>query len=104
MAGGSAYNEAIIDRCLAPCDNSPRFSKHPMAIICIGQDFYYTPEVYDVDKDSFGNPLDSLSFEWVYPRGSGGSNLSYSGQYDYNKPFFSGVFLMLICQLLVVFI
>jgi hypothetical protein len=81
MASGSFWAEAMLDRCVSPCDNSPRFTIPPKAISCIGQDFYYNNGVYDPDYDSLG-------FEWVYPRGSGASNLSYSGQYDYNKPTF----------------
>jgi PKD repeat protein len=88
MASGSFWCEAMLDRCQTPCDNSPRFTNPPVAIICIGQDFTFNHGVTDFDIGGQGGLLDSLGYEWVYPRGNGGSNLSYSGQYDYNEPIF----------------
>jgi hypothetical protein len=84
MASQNAWNEAILDRCVSPCNSSPVFNNTPIMIICIGQDFRYSPNITNID--SINGIGDSLSFEWVYPRGSGGSNLIYSGSYDYNKP------------------
>ena len=81
MSSGTIWVEGTLDRCVAPCDNSPKFTNPPTSIICIGQDFIYNGNGFDSDNDS-------LSYEWIYPKGSGGSNLSYSGMYDYNKPIF----------------
>jgi hypothetical protein len=87
-ASGGFYLEAMVNRCNAPTNSSPKFYKDPLNIFCIGQDFTFNNGAFDIDTDSIGGLTDSLAYEWVYPRGTGGSNLSYSVNYDYDKPIF----------------
>jgi hypothetical protein len=86
MASASFYFETTFNRCLAPNNSSPRFIDDTYPIICIGQDTYINHSTWDTDKDSYGNLVDSVSYELVNPLGQGRVNLSYSGQYDYYKP------------------
>lgn len=88
-ASQNFYIEAIMNRCQKPCDNSPTFTNPPIAIICIGQDFMFNHGVNDSDVDTVnGGLLDSLGYEWAYPLSGSGSNIPYTGQYDYDKPVF----------------
>ena len=87
-ANQNFYTAANLDRCLSICDNAPSFSHDPVSIICIGQDATFDFGAYDTDKDSNGKLLDSLSYEWVHPLSSASSNISYVGQYAYNKPIY----------------
>jgi hypothetical protein len=86
LAGTSLWTDATFDRCLTPCDNSPKFKIPPIAIACIGQDFTFNNGAFDTDTDSIGGLTDSLVYEWIYPKGAGGQNLSYTSPYDYDKP------------------
>ncbi|MBT7994405.1 MAG: PKD domain-containing protein [Bacteroidetes bacterium] len=88
MAGDWFSVDATLDRCISPCDNSPSFTNPPISIICLGQDFVFNHGVVDIDVSSGGGLIDSLSYEWTYPKGQNGADLSYSGQYDYNKPIY----------------
>ena len=88
MATGSIWCEATLNRCLTPCDNGPKFSTPPVAIICEGQDFTYYSGAFDIDSNATSRSIDSFGYEWIYPRGNGGANLSYTSPYDYNKPIF----------------
>jgi hypothetical protein len=63
------YSEAIINRCVAPCNSSPTFTNEPVIVACAGQDFYYNLGAIDPDGDSlsyaFGSALsgpNSLAF------------------------------------------
>ncbi|MBT7826066.1 MAG: hypothetical protein HN600_05685, partial [Bacteroidetes bacterium] len=84
----SFYVEALLDRCVTPCDNSPSFTNPPVAIICIGQNFVFNHGVVDIDIGGSGGLLDSLSYEWTQPLGSASGPLSYLGQYSYDKPLY----------------
>lgn len=86
MAGQGFYNCATLNRCIK--DNSPEFTNPPVSIICVGQDFTFNHAVIDRDTDSSGGLCDSLVYEWAYPKGNNGADLSYSGLYDFNKPLF----------------
>ncbi|MBL6964731.1 MAG: hypothetical protein ISR55_12985, partial [Bacteroidetes bacterium] len=85
---GNFYIDALLDRCITPCDNSPTFTNPPIAIICIGQDFVFNHGVVDVDVNSSGGLIDSLSYEWTNPLASANGNIAYKGQYAYNKPIY----------------
>lgn len=85
MANAGFFVDATLNRCISPCDNSPKFTNPPVSIICIGQDFVFNHGVIDMDIISGGGLIDSLTYEWTYPKGMGGGNLSYNGQYDYDK-------------------
>lgn len=88
-ASQNFYIEASLNRCVNPCDNSPRFTNPPIAIICIGQDFIFNHGLVDKDVDPVnGGLLDSISYEWSYPLSGSGANIAYTGKYDYNKPIY----------------
>ncbi|MBT4339260.1 MAG: T9SS type A sorting domain-containing protein [Bacteroidetes bacterium] len=87
-ATANFYIEAILNRCLSPCDNSPSFTEDPLSILCIGQDFRYNSGAFDVDTNSSGIALDSISYEWGQPLQGGNNPISYSGQYNYGKPIY----------------
>ena len=87
-ANQNFYVEATLDRCVTPCDNSPTFTNPPIAIICIGQDFVFNHGVVDIDVNSNGGLIDSLSYEWTQPLSSSSGQIAYTGQYAYNKPIY----------------
>jgi PKD repeat protein len=88
MAGGNLWLETKLNKCNSPQNSSPKPLLDPVTIVCIGQDQSISFFAPDQDIDKNGNSIDSISYEFTNPMGSGGSNLSYSGQYDYNKPVF----------------
>ncbi|MDP1726887.1 MAG: hypothetical protein Q8M15_08890, partial [Bacteroidota bacterium] len=57
----SFYTEAIVNRCVTPCNSSPTFTNDPVAVTCSGQDFTYNLGALDPDGDSlsyaFGQSL-----------------------------------------------
>ena len=87
-AGQNFFIEATLDRCVSPCDNSPRFTNPPIAIICIGQDFIFNHGVIDDDVDSNGGLMDSLYYEWTKPLTGHNSYTPWTGQYAYDHPIF----------------
>ncbi|MCF8255417.1 MAG: PKD domain-containing protein [Bacteroidia bacterium] len=46
------YTEAIINRCVTPCNSSPSFTNDPVIVACGGQDFTYNIGAVDPDGDS----------------------------------------------------
>jgi hypothetical protein len=88
IAAGSFWIEATLDRYLAPDNNSPQINYDPLMITCVDKDVTINLQALNLDKDSLGNDLDNFFYEFAYPKGSGGSNLSYTGNYDYDKPIF----------------
>ncbi|MEA3497298.1 MAG: hypothetical protein U9R42_14820, partial [Bacteroidota bacterium] len=58
-ANKNFYIDAMMNRCLNPCDNSPQFTNSPVIIACIGRDFVFNNGVNDQDKDSLGGLSDS---------------------------------------------
>ncbi|MBT5527571.1 MAG: hypothetical protein HOK35_00290 [Cytophagia bacterium] len=58
------------------------------SILCIGQDFHFYAGGVDSDKDSLGNLLDSISYEWTDPLTAAATPVSYNGQYSYTKPIY----------------
>ena len=57
------YSEAMLNRCISPCDNSPTFDNMPIAILCTGQDFTFCQGIQDIDVNSTGGLSDSFVFE-----------------------------------------
>jgi PKD repeat protein len=88
LADKGFYAGATLNRCIPDGNNSPEFTNIPVSIICVGQDFSFNHGVVDTDVDSSGGLSDSLVYEWAPPKGKNASNLSYSGQYNYDKPIF----------------
>ena len=85
MAHQSFYCDAMLNRCVTPCDNSPTFSNVPIAIICVGQDFVFNHGVTDLDVDSSGGLTDSLTYLWTDPLGNNAAPLTYSPPYNKNR-------------------
>jgi PKD repeat protein len=85
MQNNSFYCDAILNRCVTPCDNSPTFTNPPVAIICVGQNFVFNHGGLDMDLNTSGGLLDSLSYSWTIPMGYNGSALTYSSPYAVNK-------------------
>jgi len=81
-SGYDIYIEGLLNRCQGQITNSPQFSNDPVIIACVGQDL-------TLKMGAMGNTLqpgDSISFDWGHPMGGPGNYLTYSGQYDYDKP------------------
>ncbi|MFI5222075.1 MAG: T9SS type A sorting domain-containing protein [Bacteroidia bacterium] len=51
-SGNSFYMETIINRCLTPCDNSPKFNNFENYVYAPGQQVYQSFGATDVDGDS----------------------------------------------------
>lgn len=86
-ANQNFYTEAILNRCVSPFDNSPRFTNPPIAIICKEMDFVFCHGIVypDVDPNS-GGLIDSLSYEWTEPLSVAGKPIAYRTPFSYNKP------------------
>ena len=82
------YNEAELNRCITPCDNSPKFTNEPHTLLCVGKDVVFNHGVIDRDTNTSGSLIDSISYEWTPPLDTDSSSISYSGLYSYNKPIF----------------
>ncbi|MEA3496748.1 MAG: hypothetical protein U9R42_12020, partial [Bacteroidota bacterium] len=75
------YIEATLNRCITPQNSSPTFRNEALNLLCKDQDYQLNVGAYDTDGDS-------LAYEFAYPLEGHGSNISYSGQYDYDKAFY----------------
>jgi hypothetical protein len=84
-AGTVFYTDAMLNRCVIPCDNSPRGSNSPIAIICKDQPIYLCSCMHDFDIGPKGGLLDSSGYELVCPQDTNG-NIEYEQLHDYNKP------------------
>ncbi len=69
-AGSNLFVEAELNNLDAPGNNSPRFSRDPIVIICAGQPFSFNPSVTEDDGDS-------LYFELVTPRTGASTTATY---------------------------
>ena len=87
-ANQNFYIEAVLDRCVSPCDNSPKLSMPPVITISKDQSFSYNPGAYDTDTNASGGLIDSISYEWTSPLKGVNSPISYSTPYAYNKPIY----------------
>jgi hypothetical protein len=85
-ASGQLYCEAILNRCLNPCDNSPVFTNSPVILLCKGQDFSYNHGAIDKDVNAEGGLADSLAYHWTAPLWKAGSVIPYNGTFSYDKP------------------
>lgn len=80
------YTEALLNRCISPCDNSPTFTNPPVAMICRERDFVFCHGIIDNDVDSNGALIDSLSYDFTSPLTAKGTNVAYLAPYSYDKP------------------
>jgi len=85
--GGNYYFDATLNRCNAPCNNSPVFGNDPLTIVCSREDVVYNPSVLDFDSQNSGNTPDSLLFEFACARTSRGTSINYPGNYSCSRPF-----------------
>ena len=83
----SSYNgdnillEAILNRCINPCNNSPQPSSPPLIIGCLGNLYHYNMGAIDPDF-----PIsDSITYELTSPSNYG-TICSYNSPYSYDKP------------------
>lgn len=53
------YVESILNRCIVPCNSSPRLTNDFNPVVCNGQDVSYNPGAYDPDGDSLSYKSDS---------------------------------------------
>ena len=88
QAGQFFYLEAMLNRCVSPCDNSPSFTNPPIALICLGQDFVFCHGIVDIDVNSKGELIDSLAYEWAAPLSASNSNVLFNHPYTFDKPLF----------------
>lgn len=86
-AGENFYVEATLNRCVTPCDNSPKITELPITILCKGQDVIFNQGVYDKDVDSTGK-YDSLVVSLTDPLIGHNDPVSWIGKYDYDLPLF----------------
>jgi len=80
------YTEAVLNRCLSPCDNSPTFTDPPIAILCKDQNVGYCGGMQDIDVNSTGGLADSFAFEWTAPLIADSIPITYLSPYSYDKP------------------
>ncbi|MGB0431083.1 MAG: hypothetical protein ACPGLV_11460, partial [Bacteroidia bacterium] len=88
-ANNSFYVDAQFNACQTPCDNSPKFTNAPIAILCLGRDFIYNQGAVDSDVDTASGGLaDSLVYSFGEPMTSATGRTSWSGSYAYDKPLY----------------
>ncbi|MFY0673008.1 MAG: gliding motility-associated C-terminal domain-containing protein [Bacteroidia bacterium] len=86
-ANNSFYVDAQLNACQTPCDNSPKFTNAPIAILCLGRDFIYNQGVVDNDVDTItGGLIDSLVYSFASPMSSATQATPWSSSYSYDKP------------------
>jgi len=85
-ANKAPFIDAQLNRCLNPCDHSPKFTNPPLTIICVGQDVVFNHGVIDENTLNNGGLSDSLSYEWTPVLESLNNPISYTGQYTFNHP------------------
>jgi hypothetical protein len=74
------YSDAIINRCVTPCNSSPTFTNDPVAVTCAGQDFTYNLGAVDPDGDS-------LSYAFGQSLTAAGAPAPYVSPYSAQVPF-----------------
>lgn len=88
-ANAGFYVDAQFNACQTPCDNSPKFTNAPIAILCLGRDFIYNQGATDTDIDTVSGGLaDSLVYSFGTPMASASQKTTWSGSYDYDKPLY----------------
>lgn len=77
------YVHTVIDRCLANCNSSPKFTVEPKFNVCIGSDFAYNMGAIDPDGDSLSYALGTAeSYNQGLIR-----NIDYATGYSPSNPF-----------------
>ena len=80
------YVESWVDRCKAPTNNSPKFTRKPMILVCKGVEQVRNQGAFDQDTLANGRPSDSLYHSLAKPLSRKGSPLSLDAPYSYEKP------------------
>ena len=80
-ANENFYTEAVLDKCINPCNSSPVFTSKPAALVCVGQDFAFNNGALDTIDVG-----DSLSYKLVDPLSNPGVKINYSGSWSAQKP------------------
>ena len=78
--GINFYSEAIINKCVSPCNSSPDFTTESDFVVPAGKDFIMNLGIYDPDGDSLSYHMGS---SLIGP----GSNAPYSPPYSATVPF-----------------
>jgi gliding motility-associated-like protein len=73
------YVEATLNNVVAACNNSPQFSRTPIAFVCLGQNFNYNQGVYDIDGDS-------LAYELITPKTSAIAEITWMPPASQQQP------------------
>ncbi len=76
----SFFSEAVINRCVTPCNSSPIFTNEPILAVCAGQDFSYNVGAIDPDGDS-------LSYAFGQSLTAFGTAAPYISPYSQTVPF-----------------
>lgn len=82
----SYYTDFQINRCLTPCNSSPKFQHHPEVAVCQNTLVQYSHQAVDDDRDANGNFLDSISYELVPPMTGKNVPCPWIGGYNYESP------------------
>lgn len=81
------YTSAQMNICLSSCDNSPRWSYSPFAIMCLGSNFQWIPGLMDLDMDtSSKSVLDSFAFSIDTPMLSATQKTKWNGGFSPTRP------------------
>ncbi|MEO8151221.1 MAG: gliding motility-associated C-terminal domain-containing protein [Bacteroidia bacterium] len=80
--GTEIYVESTLNNVAAPGNSSPLFSNIPIAFVCSGQSFNYNHGVSDANGDS-------LSYEFIAPKISEASNVTFIPPFTATTPFSS---------------
>ncbi len=74
------YVSALLNNVDAPANNSPTFEKPPVAIFCVGNQFFFNQGAIESDGDS-------LVYSLAPAQGANGSLFNYITPFDYLTPF-----------------
>jgi gliding motility-associated-like protein len=80
-ANKNFYTEAMVNKCINPCNSSPRFTSKPAGLACVGKDFVFNNGASDTIDVG-----DSLSYRLVDPLQGQGSTIPYIGLFSAQRP------------------
>jgi gliding motility-associated-like protein len=80
-ANRNFYTEAVLNKCVTPCNSSPRFTSKPAGLACLGQDFEFNNGASDTIDVG-----DSLSYRLVDPLDGQGSRIPYVPPFTAQRP------------------
>ncbi|TNE80059.1 MAG: PKD domain-containing protein [Bacteroidetes bacterium] len=80
-SGQNFYSQMTINKCASTCNSSPKYTNYPVAIVCRNQDVVLNSGA--VDTIDVG---DSLSYELTTSLTGATTNVTYTGQFAYNRP------------------